>query len=87
MLYTICQRIARANVPWWTPQRERATYKAYARERLADQLFLSTWRADQGARHTTASADILTIGNMARLTRGDIAPAQALRMLFPADFE
>lgn len=86
MLYTVCHQIARATVPWWLPHHERQHYKHYQREHLADQLFLATWRADQGARHTTASADILTIGNMARLTRGDIGPAQALRMLFPDDF-
>jgi hypothetical protein len=86
MLYLVCSRIARATVPWWVPHHERKDYRAYQRERLADQIFTATWRADQGARHTTASADIHVVGSMARLTRGDISPAQALRMLFPEDF-
>lgn len=86
MLYTVCERIARANIPWFIPARERASYKFIARERLAGQIFMATWRADQGARHTTHSNDIHIVGSMARLTRGDIGPAQALRMLFPEDF-
>lgn len=86
MLYLVCRRIARAMVPWWIPHHERKDYRAYQRERLADQIFTATWRADQGARHTTASSDIHVVGSMARLTRGDIGPAQALRLLFPEDF-
>lgn len=90
MLYAVCEKLARARPSWFVARRNAVEWGKVWRqghaERMADKLFVATWRADRGANHAAASADIMFVGQFARHLRADWTPAEALRSLRPEDF-
>jgi len=75
MLYLICRRMAGAAPTWFNNSKA----PRYAADRMADQLFMATWRADVGRRDH--SADCTRVALMASMLRSDYTPAQAIQYL------
>jgi hypothetical protein len=82
--YRLCMKLANVHQPWFTnlnEQNQMQPWRAKQRERLADSLFQSTWRADKGANWQAHQADVMLTANLASLIRQDMTPAAALEYL------
>ena len=82
--YRLCMKLANVHQPWFInpkEQKQLQPWRTIQRERLADSLFQSTWRADRGANWQAHQADVMLIANLDSLIRQDMTPAAALEYL------
>jgi len=84
MTYRLCAKLAKTEPPWYVNRRDRERFEPWRKrqaERVADQIFTQTVRADRGAAWQAAQADIMATAQFFSLLRSDMCPAAAIEYM------
>lgn len=84
MTYRLCAKLAKTEPPWYVNRRHHerlVCWRKHQAERLADQIFSRTVRADRGANWQAAQADIMATARFMSLLRSDMCPSAAIEYM------
>ena len=84
MTYRLCAKLANTQPHWYVNPRHQERLEPWRKrqaERVADQIFTKTVRADRGANWQAAQADIMATAHFFYLLRSDMCPAAAIEYM------